>query len=406
LDLGAVIGRVILETRQFDTAYARTEKRMAQLGTTAGDSSVGVRRLDMAMAEASAAANKATAATTKTTDSTLRAGAAADKAAAATARQTRTTTADTAAQQRAARTQAEMAAIRQRVTGASTRQATAEYRLAAAQARVNELQTSGVATTRQLATAQATLLNAQKRVADGAVLSATRMASAGKKMSHAITLPVVAAGAIAIHEAAQFEQATNVYVTAAGESSKNLGVIRDGIKHIAVETGTSIDNLTSAEYVLEKAGLRGAQGMQVLDASAKGAREENADLADVVQAMTSVMSGFHIPASRAVQVMNALKTGAGQAKVTMEDYSRALSTVIPIATANGVSLDQVLGGFSQLTRPATAPSTRPSCCPRRSARSPHRTIWLRSRSPSTWARPDWSRRTASTSRPQRCRTSR
>lgn len=197
--------------------------------------------------------------------------------------------------------------------------------------------------------AAASTARAQKGVANWTAASAR----AGAKLTKSLTLPLVAVAGLSIKSAMSFQQATNVYVTAAGESAKNLGIVRDGIKKVAVETGTSIKNLTDAEYIAEKAHLRGAAGIAVLAAAAKGAREENANLSDVMQAMTSIMASYHLPATRAVSVMNALKTGAGSAKVTMEAYSQSLSTVIPVASAAGIGLDQLLGAESTLTQHGT-----------------------------------------------------
>ena len=154
--------------------------------------------------------------------------------------------------------------------------------------------------------------------------------------------------------AADFQSETMVLHTAAGESLKGLSTVRQGIKDIASGTGTSWQNLTDGMYQVEKAGYQGAKGITVLKAAAQGAREENAKLSTVTNAMTSVMASYHLGAEDSVRVMNGLKTAAGEGKMTMEEFSGSLSTVLPIASANKVKFEEVAGALATLTQHGTS----------------------------------------------------
>jgi SLT domain-containing protein len=160
--------------------------------------------------------------------------------------------------------------------------------------------------------------------------------------------------AVSVKMASDFQAHTAVLQTAAGETTKGLAVVREGIKNIAVGTGTGITNLTDGMYTIEKAGFRGSEGLKVLKAAAQGAREENAKLSDVTNAMTSIMASYHLKADKSVQVMNAMKTAAGEGKITMEEFSGAMSTVLPIASANKVSFEEVAGAVATLTQHGTS----------------------------------------------------
>lgn len=176
------------------------------------------------------------------------------------------------------------------------------------------------------------------------------MASVGK----GTTLIGVGVAVGAAKMAGDFQAETAVLQTAAGETAKNLGVVRKGILSISEGTGTGIKNLTDGMYTIEKAGYRGAQGLMILKAAAQGAKEENANLADVTNAMTSVMASYHLKATDATRVMNSLKTAAGEGKITMEEFAGALSTVLPIASANKISLAEVGGAVATLTQHGTS----------------------------------------------------
>ncbi|MGW2213198.1 phage tail tape measure protein, partial [Streptomyces sp. NPDC001781] len=176
------------------------------------------------------------------------------------------------------------------------------------------------------------------------------MAVVGKGTS-ALGLGVAA---VSVKMAADFQSETAILQTAAGESAKGLETVRAGIKNIAMGTGTGIKNLTDGMYQIEKAGFRGSEGLKVLKAAAQGAREEGAKLSDVTNAMTSIMASYHLKADKSVQVMNAMKTAAGEGKITMEEFSGALSTVLPIASANHIAFEDIAGSMATLTQHGTS----------------------------------------------------
>jgi TP901 family phage tail tape measure protein len=174
------------------------------------------------------------------------------------------------------------------------------------------------------------------------------------KLGAATSLVAVGFAVYGVKAAGDFQQKMNLLVTACGESTQNLKKVSDGVLSLARQTGTSTSELADGMYQVEKAGHRGADGLTVLKAAAQGAREEGASLKDVTNAMTSVMTSYHLKATDSVRVMNALKTAAGEGKMTMEEFSRSLSTVIPIASANKVSFAEVGGAIATLTQHGTS----------------------------------------------------
>jgi TP901 family phage tail tape measure protein len=174
------------------------------------------------------------------------------------------------------------------------------------------------------------------------------------KLGGATVLVGAAFVAYGVKAAGDFQQKMNLLVTACGESTTNLKKVSDGVLSLARETGTSTDMLSEGMYQVEKAGYRAGDGLKVLRAAAQGAREEGADLKDVTNAMTSVMASYHLKATDSVRVMNALKTAAGEGKMTMQEFAGALSTVIPIASANKISFGEVGGAIATLSQHGTS----------------------------------------------------
>ncbi|MFB6805489.1 phage tail tape measure protein [Streptomyces sp. NPDC056387] len=174
------------------------------------------------------------------------------------------------------------------------------------------------------------------------------------KVGAATAVVGVAFVAYGVKAAGDFQQQMNLLVTACGESQSKLKMVSDGVMSLARETGTSTGQLAEGMYQVEKAGYRAGDGLKVLKAAAQGAREEGADLKDVTNAMTSVMASYHLGAEDSVRVMNALKTAAGEGKMTMQEFSASLATVIPIASANKVSFAEVGGAIATLTQHGTS----------------------------------------------------
>jgi TP901 family phage tail tape measure protein len=174
------------------------------------------------------------------------------------------------------------------------------------------------------------------------------------KMGRSVSLIGAGVGVASVKMAGDFQAETMVLHTAAGETVKGLATVRKGILDISEGTGTGIQNLTDGMYQVEKASYRGKDGLTVLKAAAQGAREENASLESVTNAMTSVMASYGLKAKDATRVMNGMKTAAGEGKMTMEEFAGSLSTVLPIASANKIHFEEVAGALATLTQHGTS----------------------------------------------------
>lgn len=177
---------------------------------------------------------------------------------------------------------------------------------------------------------------------------AATVESASKKM-----LLVGAAGAVitgvTVKMAADYESATTRLVTSAGETEANLETVRDGILSMAGAVGMSAEDLAKGMYTVESAGYHGADGLTVLKAAAQGAKEENASLTTVADAVSTALTDYHLPADQAALVTSQLVTAVGQGKTTMEEFSGSLHSITPLAASLGLSLADVTGTLAEMT---------------------------------------------------------
>lgn len=185
--------------------------------------------------------------------------------------------------------------------------------------------------------------------------TAFRSTAAGAKVENAskrlMALGAAAAvvGVVTIKMAGDFESSTNRLVTSAGEIHSNLEMVRQGILSMAGEVGYSAEDLSKAMYTIESGGRHGAEGLDVLRASAEGAKAENAELATVADAVTSVLQDYHLKGEDAAAVTSKLVAATSAGKTTFEELAGSMSAVLPVASAAHVSLDDILGSLASMT---------------------------------------------------------
>ncbi|MEA5453305.1 phage tail tape measure protein [Sinomonas sp. JGH33] len=152
-----------------------------------------------------------------------------------------------------------------------------------------------------------------------------------------------------VKAAGDFQAANTRLVTSAGESQQNLKQVGDGMLKVAQDTGTTIDNLEKGAYYIESAGYHGADMLKVLTAAAQGAKAEGSSVETVGDAVTSTLRDYHLTADQAANVTSKLITATAQGKTTFELFSGSLHSVLPMAAAAHISLDDILGDLASMT---------------------------------------------------------
>lgn len=160
---------------------------------------------------------------------------------------------------------------------------------------------------------------------------------------------IVGIGAASVKMAGDFQSGITTLETGAGESKGNLQMVADGIKNLAVQTGTSTKQLTDGMFAIESAGYHGADGLNVLKAAAEGARAQNADLGTVAKGVTTILTDYHLGASQATNATNALVETVKSGNTHMQDLAGSMGSVLPLASSIGVSFPQVGGAIAVMT---------------------------------------------------------
>lgn len=190
------------------------------------------------------------------------------------------------------------------------------------------------------------------RVGSAAEINAAKtssMAGALTKVGEATALAGVVVAAASLKMAADYQQNLTKLVTTAGETKDHIAMVGQGMLDMAGQVGIGANDLAKAMYIVESSGIHGADSLLVLKAAAEGAKQEQADLGHVTDAVTTALHDYNLPASDAAKVTSQLVTAVSHGKTTFDDLTGAMHSLTPIAAAAHISLADAAGALSAMT---------------------------------------------------------
>jgi TP901 family phage tail tape measure protein len=225
----------------------------------------------------------------------------------------------------------------------------------------------GIASTNaQLKSVQA---NLQKVDAEGIAAgksmqkSGAMMTSAGKKMTKAVTLPILAIGAASADMALNFGRDMNLIQTQAGASAKETAYLKKEVLGLAGATKFGPDELAKALFRVRSAGFKGAKGLAIMREGANLATLGNSDLEMTTKALTGAAKSLGLEGGKAFKHLAAeMNATVGTGDMRMEELQSALSTgVLPAFVAAGLGMRDYASALTVMTDrnvPAQIASTR------------------------------------------------
>lgn len=179
--------------------------------------------------------------------------------------------------------------------------------------------------------------------------SGAQLAQTGRRLTTAVTLPIVGAGAAIFKLSADYEETLNQIVGLTDVTRDQLGGIRTDISRIATETGRAPQELAEAFYFIASAGFNAAEATDVLETSARAAAAGLGQAGDVAKVLGLTINAYgheNITAARAADILTAaVKDGTAEA----DAFAGVLGRVVPTAATLGVSFDQVAGALAGMT---------------------------------------------------------
>lgn len=125
------------------------------------------------------------------------------------------------------------------------------------------------------------------------------------------------------------------------------------VMSITQEIPIKAPEAAKALYQIVSAGHDGADGMHILEVSAKSAIGGMTDAATASDAITTLINAYKLSVSDAEKVSDQLFTTARLGKTTFGELGQSIAQVAPIAASYGVEMDQVLAAVATLTKSGT-----------------------------------------------------
>lgn len=125
------------------------------------------------------------------------------------------------------------------------------------------------------------------------------------------------------------------------------------VMSITQEIPIKAPEAAKALYSIVSAGHGGADGMKILEVSAKAAVGGLTETETAADAITTILNAYKMSAEEAGTVSDQLFTTVRLGKTTFGELGASIAQVAPIAAAYGISIDQVLGAVASLTKQGT-----------------------------------------------------
>ncbi|MEM4709846.1 MAG: phage tail tape measure protein [Candidatus Diapherotrites archaeon] len=132
-------------------------------------------------------------------------------------------------------------------------------------------------------------------------------------------------------------------------SNEELSAYSEQVVALANQLGMSAVEAAKALYDIASAGFKGSDGLLMLEAAQKAAVAGNVSLTESSKVIASVLNAYGLDASKAGEVSDKLFTVVKNGVITFKEFQNGLGDVLPIASAAGVSIDDLGAVIATLT---------------------------------------------------------
>jgi TP901 family phage tail tape measure protein len=173
------------------------------------------------------------------------------------------------------------------------------------------------------------------------------MRSTGKSMTTHLTLPIIAAGAYAVHTAAEFEKSMAQVKVAGNVGGEGMASLEDLALKMGAETIFSANESGEAMLDLVKAGITPAQVRAgALGSTMSLAATEGLALGNTAEIVGAAMNTFNVPARESKVIADALAGGANASSASVGGLAQSLAQGGQSAAMYGISLEETVGALA------------------------------------------------------------
>jgi TP901 family phage tail tape measure protein len=336
----AASAQMVRSQAQVAQAVQRTTVLQERAGRAQAVAATAARRAAAEQAAVAATRERAVRAQALAQTMNTRAQATAGAGAAAAARTAAAAeTAAARAAQEHAEAQRRAAAAQATATRASGLAASADARALSAVRMRDEVQTAAARNAQR---------QAQQIGRAEAQLAAARSAQAARTAKNGLLIG--AALGVGVAQAISLERAmANVLTISQQITSENVGAFTDQIVEVSTELPQTADQLADGLYQIVSSGFDGADAMEILQVSARGASAGLTMTETAARAVLGVLNAYGLSASDASDVMDVMFQTVNYGVISFEELAQQLGDVVPMAAAAGVGFDDMSAALAAIT---------------------------------------------------------
>lgn len=178
---------------------------------------------------------------------------------------------------------------------------------------------------------------------------AGRMTNVGATLTAAVTAPIIGIGAASAHAFGQFESSMN-RVSALGEiTGKDLDKLKAQAIDLGAKTQFSAKQAADGMAELAAAGFKTTDVMAAMPGVLNLAASGQMDVGRAAEVAANVMGGFGIKAGEVGHAVDVMAKAAASGSLGVSDLAFTFKYVGPVATAAGISLEEVAAATTLLS---------------------------------------------------------
>lgn len=178
----------------------------------------------------------------------------------------------------------------------------------------------------------------------------TGMSRVGSSLTRYVTVPLVAAGAVATKMALDFNKAFVLIQTLAGKTGTSIADMKTQVLDLARVTGQDPTGLANALYKVASAGKAAAQNaLPILTQAAQGAAIGMGNVNDIAGVLTATTNTYGTKVITAARAMDVLTQAQKDSAAEADALSTSIGPVIGIAGQVGISFQQVAAAMAVAT---------------------------------------------------------
>lgn len=161
---------------------------------------------------------------------------------------------------------------------------------------------------------------------------------------------MVAGMGLAARGAVGFEREMRNVNSISRLTEEQLGKVGRAVLEMAREIGKAPEDLARGLYDIASSGFQGAEGLQVLEASARAARAGLATTQESAKAILAVLNSYGMQASQAGRVSDVLFRAVDRGVVTFPELAGSIGAVVNAAASAKVPIEDVAAAYATMTK--------------------------------------------------------